>query len=97
LGLSKAPTQEGLANAVILVVENESGGRAALVVDEIRDQTQVVIKSIEKNYRQISGVSAATILGDGSVSLILDVPALIGTAIRKIDNRTSSVRTGLAA
>lgn len=97
LGLSKAPTQEALANAVILVVENESGGRAALVVDEIRDQTQVVIKSIEKNYRQISGVSAATILGDGSVSLILDVPALIGTAIRKIDNRPSNVRTGLAA
>lgn len=97
LGLSKAPTQEALANAVILVVENESGGRAALVVDEIRDQTQVVIKSIEKNYRQISGVSAATILGDGSVSLILDVPALIGTAIRKIDNRSPNVRTGLAA
>ena len=82
---------------VILVVENESGARAALIVEDIRDQAQVVIKSIEKNYRQMSGVSAATILGDGSVSLILDVPALVANALGRIDTRPSDVRTGLAA
>lgn len=82
---------------VILVVENESGARAALIVEDIRDQAQVVIKSIEKNYRQMPGVSAATILGDGSVSLILDVPALVANALGRIDTRPSDVRTGLAA
>ncbi|MCX5618126.1 chemotaxis protein CheA [Bombella sp. TMW 2.2543] len=72
---------------IVLVVENEAGARAALVVDGVRDQAQVVIKSIEKNYRQIKGVSAATILGDGSVSLILDVSTLIVSATKRIDTR----------
>ncbi len=72
---------------IVLVVENEAGARAALVVDGVRDQAQVVIKSIEKNYRQINGVSAATILGDGSVSLILDVSTLIVSATKRVDTR----------
>ncbi|MCK8637200.1 chemotaxis protein CheA [Parasaccharibacter sp. TMW2.1882] len=72
---------------IVLVVENEAGARAALVVDGVRDQAQVVIKSIEKNYRQIKGVSAATILGDGSVSLILDVSTLIVSATKRVDTR----------
>lgn len=72
---------------IVLVVENEAGARAALVVDGVRDQAQVVIKSIEKNYRQIQGVSAATILGDGSVSLILDVSTLIVSATKRVDTR----------
>lgn len=95
LGLSDSPVTP--AEAVILIVENESGARVALVVDKICDQAQVVIKSIEKNYRQIPGVSAATILGDGSVSLILDVPALIASAVRGLDTRPPNARTGLAA
>lgn len=95
LGLSTSDKPS--ADAVILIVENESGARVALVVDKICDQAQVVIKSIEKNYRQIPGVSAATILGDGSVSLILDVPALIASAIRNIDTRAQNTRSGLAA
>ncbi|MCX5614975.1 chemotaxis protein CheA [Bombella saccharophila] len=72
---------------MVLVVENEAGARAALVVDGVRDQAQVVIKSIEKNYRPIKGVSAATILGDGSVSLILDVSTLIVSATKRVDTR----------
>lgn len=72
---------------IVLIVENEAGARAALVVDGIRDQAQVVIKSIEKNYRRIEGISAATILGDGSVSLILDVSTLIAAATRRVDTR----------
>lgn len=98
LGLGGYGTSRGLSeDDVILVVENESGARAALIVEDIRDQAQVVIKSIEKNYRQMPGVSAATILGDGSVSLILDVPALVANALGRIDTRPSDVRTGIAA
>ncbi|WP_232228171.1 chemotaxis protein CheW [Asaia astilbis] len=74
---------------MVLVVENESGSRAALIVDEILGQTQVVIKSMEKNYRHIFGVSAATILGDGSVALILDVSALIAAALSQTENKAA--------
>ena len=63
-------------NAVLIVVESEATGQAVLMVDEIRDQRQVVIKSLESNYRQIEGVAGATILGDGRVALILDVEAV---------------------
>jgi two-component system, chemotaxis family, sensor kinase CheA len=59
-------------DGVLIVVEVETGSRAALLVDLIRDQRQVVIKSIEDNYGAVSGISAATILGDGRVALILD-------------------------
>ncbi len=63
---------------VVLLVESEIGGRAALVVDAIQGQRQVVIKSLEANYRRIEGIAAATILGDGRVALILDVDAVVG-------------------
>ena len=62
---------------VTLLVESESGRRAALVVDAIQGQRQVVIKSLEANYRQVHSIAAATIMGDGRVALILDVDALI--------------------
>jgi two-component system chemotaxis sensor kinase CheA len=62
---------------VILVVEDDLGRRAALLVDEILGQRQVVIKSLEANYRAVPGVAAATILGDGRVALILDVSAIV--------------------
>jgi two-component system chemotaxis sensor kinase CheA len=48
----------------------------ALLVDELLGQHQVVVKNLEANYRKVHGVAAATILGDGSVALIVDVPAL---------------------
>ena len=63
------------ANAVIVVVESE-GHRAALMVDELLGQQQVVVKNLEANYRRVAGVSGATIMGDGHVALILDVGAL---------------------
>ncbi len=66
-----------LANSVALLVEAEDGARAALVVDVIHGQRQVVIKSLEANYRHVPGVAAATILGDGRVALILDVAAIV--------------------
>jgi len=48
-----------------------------IFVDDLQEQQQVVIKSLEANYRQTQGISGATILGDGKVALILDVPGLI--------------------
>ena len=67
------PPTEGVA----LLVEGEGGVRAALLVDAIQGQRQVVIKSLEANYRQVPGIAAATILGDGRVALILDVDAVM--------------------
>ncbi|MBX9615134.1 MAG: chemotaxis protein CheA [Caulobacteraceae bacterium] len=62
---------------VTLLVESGVGGLAALTVDAIQGQRQVVIKSLELNYQQVDGIAAATILGDGRVALILDVDAII--------------------
>ncbi len=63
------------AKGILMVIEAE-GGRAALFVDELLGQQQVVIKSLESNYRKIEGISGATILGDGRVALILDIAAV---------------------
>ncbi len=61
---------------LVVLVETEDGGRLGLVVDEVLGQQQVVIKSLESNYRRLDGVAAATILGDGRVALILDIAGL---------------------
>jgi two-component system chemotaxis sensor kinase CheA len=63
--------------SVALLVESEGGGRAILLVDEIQGQRQVVIKSIEANYRAVYGIAAATVMGDGHVALILDVDTIV--------------------
>ena len=64
-------------DGIAIVVENEGGSQVALWVDDIQGQRQVVIKSLETNYRKVDGISAATILGDGRVALILDIDALV--------------------
>ncbi|MCE1239312.1 MAG: chemotaxis protein CheW [Azonexaceae bacterium] len=64
----------------IMVVLDADGAKAALFVDALLGQHQVVIKSLEANYRKVPGVSGATIMGDGSVALILDVSAITGMA-----------------
>ncbi|HQO16327.1 MAG TPA: chemotaxis protein CheW [Methylotenera sp.] len=61
----------------VLVLIEADGKKSALFVDRLVGQQQVVIKSLETNYRKVQGVSGATIMGDGSVALILDVPAII--------------------
>lgn len=68
---------------IVLVVETEGSTACALAMDEIFDQRQVVIKSLERNYRQVPGIAAATILGDGRVALILDVDSLVAGARRQ--------------
>lgn len=67
------------SDGVAILVETEGGGKAALLLDEIRGQRQVVIKSLEQNYRRVEGIAAATIMGDGRVALILDVDAVIAS------------------
>ena len=71
-------------NGVALLLEDDSGRRIALLVDEIQGQHQVVIKSLEANYSKVDGIAAATILGDGRVALILDINAIIASQLRQI-------------
>lgn len=72
----------------LLVIIESEGMQVGLFVDDLIGQQQVVIKSLEANYKQVEGISGATILGDGTVSLILDVPGLIKSCCntRAIDN-----------
>lgn len=60
----------------VAVILQSAGCRYALLVDQLIGQHQVVVKNLEQNYRKVPGISAATILGNGSVALILDVAAL---------------------
>ena len=66
------PTQ-----AVLIIVDTELAGQAALLVDSIVDQRQIVIKSLNANYRSVECVAGATILGDGRVALIVDIDGLV--------------------
>lgn len=61
----------------IVVILESDGRKAALFVDDLVGQQQVVVKNLESNYRKVAGISGATILGDGGVSLIIDVAALL--------------------
>ncbi|MCE2749776.1 MAG: chemotaxis protein CheA [Rhodobacter sp.] len=61
---------------LLLLVEGENQSQCALVVDAVHDQRQVVIKGLDSNYGQVPGVSAATVLGDGQIALILDPDAI---------------------
>ncbi|GGI54552.1 chemotaxis protein CheA [Oxalicibacterium solurbis] len=61
----------------IIVILESDGRKAALFIDELVGQQQVVVKNLESNYRKVAGISGATILGDGGVSLIIDVAALL--------------------
>jgi len=70
------PNVSQLDKGILVILEAE-GARIALAVDELVGQHQVVIKSLETNYRRVHGVSGATIMGDGKVALILDAAALV--------------------
>lgn len=70
------PTITDLEEGLLVIVEGE-GQKIGLFIDDLLGQQQVVIKSLETNYRKVVGLSGATILGDGNVALILDVPGLM--------------------
>lgn len=71
-----------IKNALLVVVEAD-GQKVGLMVDDLLAQQQVVVKSLNDNYQQVEGVSGATILGDGSVAMILDVPSMITMALKQ--------------
>ncbi len=75
------PEHRDPSKAILLIVETE-GERVAIMVDEILGQQQVVIKSMEHNFRKVEGIAGATILGDGTVGFILDVRGLLTIARR---------------
>jgi two-component system chemotaxis sensor kinase CheA len=76
------PQATRLDECLLVVVEGD-GRHCGLFVDDLLGQQQVVIKSLEANYQRVEGISGATILGDGSVSLILDIPGLLRLANRQ--------------
>ncbi len=64
--------------SLVIIVESETAGHVGLMVDMIDDRREVVIKSLDQNLHPIRGLGGATILGDGSIALILDIEALVG-------------------
>jgi two-component system chemotaxis sensor kinase CheA len=72
------------ADGILVILESDSKV-AALLVDELVGQHQVVVKNLESNYRKVMGISGATILGDGGVSLIIDVAALLRSSRQLAD------------
>ncbi|MEZ8823922.1 chemotaxis protein CheA [Vibrio amylolyticus] len=86
--------ESGPLNDRILCLVEAAGTRVGLVLDELLDQQQVVIKSLESNYSKVPGISGATILGNGAVSLILDIQGLITSYLTK---SSGSSNKGIAA
>jgi len=75
-----------LSDSLLVVVEAD-GQKVGLMVDHLLAQQQVVIKGLKDNYQQVIGISGATILGDGSVAMILDIPGMIQMALSYAQNK----------
>lgn len=71
-----------IEDSLVVIVESEASGKVGLVVDTIDDRREVVIKSLDQNLHPIRGLGGATILGDGSIALILDIEALVASPSR---------------
>lgn len=71
---------EDASDCVALLIAQEDGQRCAIMIDDIRDQRQVVIKGLDENFYRSPGIAAATILGDGRIALILDPTDIINEA-----------------
>jgi two-component system chemotaxis sensor kinase CheA len=79
------PVHRDPSDGIVVILETE-GKKAALFVDELVGQQQVVVKNLEANYRKVAGISGATIMGDGGVALILDVAALVRSSRQLADD-----------
>lgn len=90
--LDVAGAQTDPLRSIAVIVQGE-GRRYALLIDDLIGQQQVVVKNLETNYRKVPGVSAATILGDGRVALILDIAGLHHLSQRKKEARQTSYDT----
>ena len=84
---------DNYTGAIALLVSHDEGQKTAFVVDAIDDQRQVVIKGLQESYGRVSGVAAATILGDGQIALILDPADLVPAALRP-SQKTMLMETG---
>jgi len=80
------PDRRSLDDGLLVVVEGD-GKKGGLLVDELLGQQQVVIKSLETNFRRVEGLSGATILGDGTVALIVDVAGVVRLSREREDGR----------
>jgi two-component system chemotaxis sensor kinase CheA len=87
------PDSTNLKDGLLVVVEGE-GKKVALFVDDLLGQQQVVIKSLETNFQRVAGISGATILGNGTVALILDISGLIQLSKNTEINRNSHPMAG---
>ena len=87
--LFNLPADTKEVNNSLLVVVEADGQKVGLMVDDLLAQQQVVIKSLKDNYQQVEGISGATILGDGSVAMILDVPGMIEMAMKRAQEKQS--------
>lgn len=81
--------REDPTEGIVIILQN-AGKRFALLVDYLMGQHQVVVKNLESNYRRVQGISAATIMGDGSVAFIVDVPVLQAVNREKISSQSES-------
>ncbi|HED34866.1 MAG TPA: chemotaxis protein CheA [Gammaproteobacteria bacterium] len=90
------PISTKLESGLLVVVEAE-GKKIAIYVDDLLGQQQVVIKSLETNFRKVEGLSGATILGDGTVALIIDIAGLIDLYQKDMVNVVPVKGSGIAA
>ncbi|MEP0961656.1 MAG: chemotaxis protein CheA [Roseobacter sp.] len=92
----RAPVED-YDGSVVLLIAHEDEGRAALIIDSIQDQRQVVIKGLDDSFYRAPGIAAATILGDGQIALILDTSDIISNAISSNNPATNTAATGISA
>ncbi|WP_034297607.1 chemotaxis protein CheA [Herbaspirillum sp. RV1423] len=83
------PTFTDPSQGLVVILESD-GKKAALFVDDLIGQQQIVVKNLESNYRKVTGISGATILGDGGVALIIDVAALLRSSRQLSDESVFS-------
>ena len=83
------PTFTDPSQGLVVILESD-GKKAALFVDDLVVQQQIVVKNLESNYRKVAGISGATILGDGGVALIIDVAALLRSSRQLSDESVFS-------
>ena len=88
--LFQLPGKVSSLDSCLLVIVEGGGTKVGLLVDELLGQQQVVIRSLESNYRRVQGLSGATILGDGSVALIIDIAGVMKMGL---DNDSRKVLT----
>lgn len=89
------PVTSDIEDSLVVVAESD-GEWVGIVVDDLLAQQQVVIKSLEQNYQRVEGVSGATILGDGTVALILDVPGIVNLVKNPSQGSVKSLQEGVA-